>query len=213
MTSRLPAAWPCVYGTGGACGYYPYATAGSHVYYVAAPSFVADISSAGIGDWATTTDFPDSLLTSTCFSNGTFVFCISPGNNDSYFAQIGVPSAQSIEVENPPPYSVASYLGVGGCTVCSNGVCTGAPCFGYSLDFAYVFSCASEAASSKGCTMTADSSLGYQMTIWYPSAETPYPNTNCSYWPAVGYPSPLYGWCISTGPNSFIIAGEGVPIE
>jgi hypothetical protein len=170
--------------------------------------------------WATTTDFPDSMLASTCFSNGAYVYCISPGNNNSYFAKIGVPSSDSIQVENPPPYSVASYLGPswtesGSCgESCNGGPLSGGPCMCWTLDCAYVFDCASEAATSKGCTTTVvstgNTAYNYQMTIWYPCKDTPSSDTNCCYQPNNGcWNSPEYGWCISTGSNSFIISGGG----
>jgi hypothetical protein len=210
-TARLPTAWP------GAS-----ATADSFLYYVAAPSFVATASPSGIVDWATTQDFPNSLVPSTCFSDESRLYCISPGTTDSYFAQIGTADPHSLRIENPPPYSVASYLGPawtqnGGCLSEVNGVTSGAPCFCYSLDCAYVFDCAATAKSSGGCTTTVesplDTSYNYQMTIWYPCGDPTDAGANCCFQPSDGYSSPVPGWCISTGPNSFIIAGQGGPIE
>ena len=190
-----------------------YATAGSYIYYLSIPAFFASVSADGIGPWQTTTNYPDSSYPSACFSSGNYLYCANPNPNGSYFARIGAPNPQALQIENPPPFERAQYLlpawiNGGGCSVSVNGVLAGAPCFGKNIDDAVVFDCASQASAPQGCTTTvvsSDTSYNYDVTVRYPCT-TPNPdNTNCCFQPALGYPSPLYAWCSSVGSNSFIV--------
>ncbi len=115
--------------------------------------------------------------------------------------------------QNPPPFVRSQYLvpawsNGGGASV--NGV--GAPTFGNDVDEAVVFGCASEAATSAGCTTTvvspSNTAYNYDMTVWYPCTSPTPAGTNCCFLPAVGYPTPFDDWCTSVGSNSFIIAAE-----
>jgi hypothetical protein len=211
-----------------------YATAGSYIYYLSVPVFFASVSADGIGPWQTTTNYPDSpyqLYPSNCFSSDGYLYCANPVANGSYFAPIGVPDPQALQLENPPPFPRSDYLVpacIKGGGVSVNGV--GAPNFEVNIDDAIVFDCASQAATDAGCTTiaTTSSSSGdpvpdgslfleggapnvpcdYELTIWYPCT-TPTPaDTNCCLLPAVGYTTPFNEWCISVGSDSFIIASK-----
>ncbi len=204
-TSELPTA-----------GFADYATAGSYIYYLSIPVFFASVSADGIGPWETTTNYPDSTYPSACFSSGDYLYCASPIANGSYFAQVGAPNPQALQLENPPPFPRSEYLLPAwingyGCFVSANGVFAGTPCFGKNIDDAAVFDCASQASTPAGCTTTVVSSntaYNYDVTVWYPCTNQTPANTNCCFLPAVGNPSPLDGWCISIGSNSFIIANQ-----
>jgi hypothetical protein len=193
-----------------------YVAAGSYIYYLSIPAFVAAVSADGIGPWQTTTNYPDSSYPSNCVSNGAYLYCASPVASSSYFAQIGVPNPQALQLENPPPFPRSEYLGPawingGGCAVSVNGVGAGAPCFNNDIDEAVVFDCASEASTAAGCTTTVTSSnadYNYDLTIWYPCPGPTPADTNCCFLPALGYDAALPGWCSSVGSNSFIIASQ-----
>jgi hypothetical protein len=193
-----------------------YATGGNYIYYLSIPVFFASVSAAGIGPWQTTTNYPRSLYPSDCFSSGAYLYCANPVGGGSYFAQIGGPNPQALQLENPPPFPRSSYLvpawdnGSGG-SVTVHGVTAGAPIFNNNIDDAVVFDCASQASTSAGCTTTVVSSntaYNYDLTIWYPCKSPSPADTNCCFLPAVGYSTPFNDWCISVGSNSFIIANK-----
>jgi hypothetical protein len=190
-----------------------YATAGSYIYYLSDPVFFARVSANGMGPWQTTTNYPGALYPAACFSSDAYLYCEYPAPSSSYCAQIGVRNPQALQLENLPPFPRSQYLvpawtNGGGASV--NGV--GAPAFGDDIDEAVVFSCASEASTSAGCTTTVVSSsntaYNYQLTVWYPCTSPTPADTNCCFLPAVGYPTPFDDWCISVGSNSFIIATQ-----
>ena len=193
-----------------------YATAGSYIYYLSIPVFFASVSADGIGPWATTTNYPGSAYPTACFSSGAYLYCASPEANGSFFAEIGAPNPQALQLENPPPFPRSDYLvpawnNGGGCGVSVNGVFAGAPCFGDNIDEAVVFNCASQASTPAGCTTTvvsSDPSYNYDLTVWYPCPNQTPADTNCCFLPALGYPDPFYDWCISIGSDSFIIADQ-----
>jgi hypothetical protein len=192
------------------------ATAGSYLYYLSVPVFVASVADGIIGPWQTTTNYPDSSYPSNCVSSDGYLYCASPLDGGSYFAPIGVPDPDALRLQNPPPFPRAEYL-VPSCTsegcswVEANGVTVGDPTFGVNIDDAVVFDCASQASTSAGCTTTVTSPnpMGnYGMTIWYPCTSAGPAGTNCCYLAPVGYATPSNGWCISTSSNSFIISNE-----
>jgi hypothetical protein len=194
-----------------------YVVAGSYVYYLSIPIFVASVSADGIGTWATTTNYPNSLYPSTCFSDGSELYCASPVPGSSYFAQVDAPNPQALRLEPPPPYPRSEYLrpawnGRSGGAVEVNSVLAGAPMFGPNIDEAVVFSCFSQASTADGCRTTVASpkntAYNYDLTIWYPCTEPGQGDTNCCFLPALGYKDRSYGWCSSVGPDSFIIAQQ-----
>ena len=192
-----------------------FAVAGTKVYYLAVPTLVAALSPSGISPWAPTFNSPGSWWASTCFAYENYLFCVTPGSDKTYFVDIGQLTASSVEPNDPPPFSNPSFLqpawsGGGGCSVSANGQSAGSPCFGGGIDWAVIFDCAAEAATSAGCKTTVvsklDTSYNYDMTIWYPCSQAPGPDANCCY-QQTGYDdTPTSGWCISTGSNSFIIS-------
>jgi len=192
-----------------------YATAGSYIYYLSIPVFFAPVSADGIGPWQTTTNYPDSTYPANCVSSEASLYCASPLTNSSYFAQIGAPNPQALQLENPPPFPRSEYMcpawnSRGSCRVTANGVTVGALCPGKNIDEAFVFNCASQAATSAGCTTTVLSSntaYNFDVTVWYPCPNQTTSDTNCCFLPAVGYGStPFNAWCSSIGSDSFIIA-------
>jgi hypothetical protein len=193
-----------------------YVTAGSYIYYLSIPVFFAAVSADGIGPWETTTNYPDSSYPSDCVSNGGYLYCASPLAGSSYFAQIGAPNPQSLQLEDPPPFPRSEYLipawtNGEGCSVSVNGVVAGAPCFGKDIDQAVVFDCASQASTAAGCAttvMSSNTTYNYDLTIWYPCRNQTPTGTNCCFLPALGYDTALYGWCGAVGSNSFIIGSQ-----
>lgn len=124
----------------------------------------------------------------------------------------------SLQQQNPPPFANPVYLmpssnGTGECSVTVNGTFAGAPCFGSSIGDAVVFDCLAAAGTPEGCTTTvvspANAAYDYALTIWYPYSSQNLTGVNCRYLPSVGYGTPLDAWCISTGPNSFIVSQPG----
>jgi hypothetical protein len=197
-----------------------FAVAGTKVYYLAVPTLVAALSPSGISSWTPTFNPPGSWWASTCFAYENYLFCVTPGSDETYFVDIGQLTASSVEPNDPPPFSNPDFLGPawsgsGGCSVSANGQSAGAPCFGGGIDWAVIFDCAAEAATSAGCKTTVvselDTSYNYDMTIWYPCSQAPGPDANCCFQPTIGYDTPLFGWCISTGSNSFIISNPSPP--
>ena len=194
-----------------------YATAGSYIYYLSVPVFFAKVSADGIGLWQTTTNYPGSAYPSNCFSSGDYLYCASPAANGSFAAKIGASNPRAFHLENPPPFPRAEYLGPawtdgsGGCSVSSNGVFAGAPCFTRNIDDAFVFDCASNASTPAGCKTTVVSSnpaYNFDVTVWYPCKDRTAADANCCFLPSVGYEMPFDDWCISVGANSFIIASQ-----
>lgn len=113
----------------------------------------------------------------------------------------------------PSPYSNPIYLLASpGCGVGGSFGAIGGPCFGGNLSSAYVFNCASAAATSSGCTTTvaipSNPSRDYSLTIWYPRFNDSLPETNCEFKPSLGYPLPLAGWCTAVNPNGFVISEQ-----
>ncbi len=192
-----------------------FAVAGTKVYYLAVPTLVAELAPSGISPWAPTVNPPGPWWASTCFAYENYLFCVTPGSDETCFADIGQLTASSVEPNDPPPFSNPDFLhpawsGSGGCSVSANGQSAGAPCFGGDIDWAVTFDCAAEAATSAGCKTTVvselDTSYNYDMTIWYPCSQAPGPDANCCF-QQTGYDdTPTFGWCISTGSNSFIIS-------
>jgi hypothetical protein len=202
-------------------GYAIYTTAESYVYYFLTQVFYAQASTNGTSSWGTTTNYPDDSEPGYCVSAGAYVYCIGGANgygqaSDAvYYAEVGAPNPNALHFENPPPYVYAQYLGpaLNSCSVSAPPYgFAGAPCFTYNVDDAVVFDCAAAAATPAGCSTTVESPnnpiYNFNLTIWYPAtslAPGP-PETNCAYQPEVGYSTPLYAWCISAGPDSFIIS-------
>lgn len=198
-----------------------YLAAGSYVYYMSIPIYYAAVSQDGIGSWATTTNYPNSTYPGECFASYSDIYCIGgttfagQSTNDVSYAVIGAPNPSALQLRNPPPFPNAEYLapawsGSGGCSVSVNGVFAGAPCFDHNIDDAFVFNCATAAATPSGCTASvvspSNTAYNYELTIWYPSYNSSLTDVNCKFLPGLGYSSPLYGWCISTGSSSFIIS-------
>jgi hypothetical protein len=193
-----------------------YAAAGSYIYYLSTPVFFASVSAEGIGPWQTTTNYPDPAYPSNCFSHDDRLYCASPTANGSYSAQIGASNPRALHLENPPPFPRSEYLAPAwnngsGCSVSENGVFAGAPCFTRNIDDAFVFDCASQAATAAGCKTTvvsSDPAYNFDVTVWYPCKDPTGTDANCCFLPSVGYDTPFNDWCISVGSNSFIIASR-----
>jgi hypothetical protein len=191
------------------------ATAGSYIYTLSVPVFFASVSAEGIGPWKTTTNYPRSKSAATCVSTGGYLFCAGAASG-VYSARIGVSNPQALELENPPPFPRSDYLGPawvddGGCSVSQDGVFAGAPCFSGDIDEAFVFDCASQASTPDGCKTTvvsSDTRYNFDVTVWYPCANSTGTDTNCCFLPSVGYDTAFKDWCISVGSNSFIIAKQ-----
>lgn len=124
----------------------------------------------------------------------------------------------SLQLQNPPPFANPVYLipsssGAGGCSVTVNGTLSGAPCFGSNISDAVVFDCAGAAGTQQGCTTTVvspgDAVYDYNLTLWYPYSSPGLTGVNCRYLPSIGYSSPLDAWCVTTGPNAFIVSQAG----
>jgi len=196
-------------------GWGVYATAESYIYYFVTPIFFAQVSAGGIGPWGSTTNFPGSFYPGACASSGAYIYCVGSSTDGVYYSLVGGPSPGSLVLQNPPPFPVAQYLhpafgGGGGCSVTVNGTLAGAPCFGRDIDNAVIFNCAAAAATPSGCTTTVVSpgytAYNYNLTIWYPDANAPAPNSNCEFLPSLGYNTPFDAWCISISQDSFIMA-------
>lgn len=106
--------------------------------------------------------------------------------------------------------SGVSCIGTGGGF---NGTDYPAPCFSSTISEAYVFNCASTAASLSGCQARFNSTLSpgsptYTITVWYPiTGETGESSLdNCKF---VDSPQPSYGYCISLNSTSFILSIGG----
>jgi hypothetical protein len=177
------------------------------------PVFAASVSSNGIGPWETVTNYPRSLYPSNCYSTAGAVYCASPVEGSSYFAQVGLANPSSLRLVNPPSvprseYLRPAWLNGGGVSV-GSPIIAGAPVFGKNIDEAVIFNCASAAATPSGCQTTVispeDTTYNFDMTIWYPCADAAAATTNCCFLPKIGYSTPFYGWCASTDTGSFII--------
>jgi len=194
-------------------GFANYVTAESYIYYLVTPTYVAQAFAEGVGPWQATTTYPDSA--GACASSGAFVYCVSVSDNSSYYAEVGAPNPGAINLLNPPPFPDAQYLvpawtGSSGCSVTSNGVFAGGPCFGANIDDAVIFDCAARAATSSGCETTvaspANATYDYNVTIWYPDSNVTSSDANCEFLPSVGYSTPFQAWCASINQTSFVIA-------
>ena len=101
------------------------------------------------------------------------------------------------------------------------GACRGpagyTPCFGGSIAQAEIFNCASAAASPSGCTQLvvnpSNSSISYQITIWYPYlAQSNEPSwANCKFESNGDPGQPYFAHCISTNSTAFIVTEPSLP--
>ena len=204
-------------------GYAVYTTAESYIYYLSTPVYVTSASSNGISSWGTTTNYPAYSYPGTCVSDGDYIYCvggageINQPTNSVYYAEVGASNPNALQLVNPPPFPRAEYLAPawteqGGCSASGPGYFAGAPCFSYDIDNAVIFNCAAAASTSAGCKTTVVSPLNrsynYNLTIWYPYTNASFPDTNCRYAASPGGNGAGYGWCISVGQNSFIIAQQ-----
>lgn len=122
---------------------------------------------------------------------------------------------------------VGSFLALGGCadSYRSNGTAYAEPCTASSLGGAYVFDCASAAASQAGCSVTLVGSGTFQtpmlngsgqfnspvlnntLTVWFPytgGAAQP-AGTNCYFRVAHHYTGSPYGHCYALNSTAFVI--------
>jgi hypothetical protein len=198
------------------------AVAGSYIYYLSVPVLFAPVSASGIGAWQTTTNLPEvfdnpgATLPNTCFASNGYLYCGNPAVGSTFFAQLGVPNPQALQLQNPPPYAQAEYLapdGENGGAATVNG--TGAPVFSDDIDQAAILDCKSSAATAGGCTTTVkgtDAMLDYTLTVWYPCNGPTPSDANCCYQAAVPDVATVRNaWCISVGGNSFLVANEIIP--
>jgi hypothetical protein len=90
-----------------------------------------------------------------------------------------------------------------------SGNCTG-PCFGGD---AYVFNCASAAATSQGCTTSTTGPYpSYVMNIKYPFANQTEPSWANCLWTVQGITQGQgYAYCISINSTSFIMGEQAPP--
>lgn len=114
------------------------------------------------------------------------------------------------------PFDYPLYLSSSGfCTILGPNGTYDVPCFDGDFKQAYVFECASAAASSSGCTQQITSSLNskarYNITVWYPySAHSGEPGwANCMFY-AAGEGS-AYAYCISVSQTEFLVSQPGPP--
>jgi len=78
-----------------------FAVAGTKVYYLAVPTLVAALSPSGISSWTPTFNPPGSWWASTCFAYENYLFCVTPGSDETYFVDIGQLTASSVEPNDP----------------------------------------------------------------------------------------------------------------
>ena len=207
-------------------GFAIFVAAGSNIFYFTTPVYSGPTSSSGIGQWETTTNYPETGP-SACFSTTDYVYCIGGSNAtgitaDAYYAQVGVQNPYALHLQNPPPFQNAEYLvpswsASGGCAVSSGATTEGGVCWGYNIDQAVIFQCLAAAATSSGCATTVVSpgypQYNYELTIWYPArANSSLPETNCQLLDTFSSSSPMSAWCITVGPNSFIVSTPAPPI-
>jgi hypothetical protein len=87
----------------------------------------------------------------------------------------------------------------------SSGLCTesnySVPCFADEFAYAFVFNCASAAATASGCTTQV---TDYNITVWYPFVNAT-ADTNCKY-VVKGYTGSSDGHCLSISNESFVLS-------
>ncbi|HKW03948.1 MAG TPA: hypothetical protein VJN71_01495 [Nitrososphaerales archaeon] len=116
---------------------------------------------------------------------------------------------QVVASSNTP--SVGDFLSsYGACDKNGNAV----PCTTEELTGAFIFNCASEAATSAGCAAQVASALAgsdlpssYTITVWYPYSNQPAQpaGANCKY-SVMGDTAPPYGYCYSVNSTAFVLS-------
>jgi len=116
------------------------------------------------------------------------------------------------------PFNHTLYLtSSGACSVFGpNNTAYAIPCSSGDFNQAYVFNCASAAASSSGCTTQIVSSLvpsnRYNITVWYPYVnQSNEPSWAICMYNAKGASGSQYAYCIPVGSTAFILSTEGPP--
>ena len=166
------------------------------------PSTTTTIVTTSITDMTTTTTNVTTSITDTT----TVLTSVVSTQTVKSASTVTVPQFPGVPWSSPSMFLISDPSGSGG------------PTFGANLTEVVVFNCTNEAASPQGCTRQVNVSArvpsSYTITVWYPFPVNQTSAKNDPYftWANCAYSAPSSGldhhvaYCISLGPNNFIMA-------